>query len=182
MLSGVTLKLMTLILFVCTGNICRSPTAAAVFARQVQDAGLGGQIGIDSAGTGDWHLGQQADRRSRLHADRRGYDLNEHRARQITREEFEHFDLVIAMDRGHQRELEQLAPASQRGKVRLFMDYAGIDGVRDVPDPYYGGADGFEKVLDLIERASAGLLRELAGEGHSPGQPTGNRLASQRVV
>lgn len=148
------------ILFVCTGNICRSPTAAGVFLHLVKEAGLEGGIEVDSAGTHDYHVGEQADRRSRHHALRRGYDLDAHRARQVEKDDFCTFDLVLAMDRGHQRWLERLAPPAQRHKVRLFMTYAGVPGLAEVPDPYYGGPEGFETVLDLIERAARALLEE----------------------
>ena len=123
---------------------------------------MAGQVEIDSAGTHDYHAGEQADWRSRRHAGRRGYDLSAHRARQVLKEDFERFDLIVAMDRGHQRELEDFAPPEQRHKIRLFMDYAGVPGVRDVPDPYYGGPEGFEDVLDLIEQAARALLQEIS--------------------
>lgn len=149
------------VLFVCTGNICRSPTAAGVFLHLVKAAGLEAEIAVDSAGTHDYHVGEQADRRSRQHALRRGYDLDSHRARQVAKDDFDRFDLVLTMDRGHQRLLERLAPPGQRHKVRLFMTHAGVPGLEDVPDPYYGGPEGFETVLDLIERAARALLEEL---------------------
>lgn len=149
------------VLFICTGNICRSPTAAGVFLNLVRQAGMKAQVQIDSAGTHDYHVGEQADRRSRQHAARRGYDLDKHRARQVRKEDFERFDLVVAMDRRHQHALERLAPPGHRRKVRLFMSYAGAPGIEDVPDPYYGGPEGFENVLDLIEQASRALLQEI---------------------
>jgi protein-tyrosine phosphatase len=141
------------ILFVCTGNICRSPTAEGVLRNLCEKAGL--QLRIESAGIGDWHVGQPPDERTQHHAKSRGYDLSAQRARQVRPEDFDEFDLILAMDRGHLRELERLAPPGSRAKVLLFV--AG----RDVPDPYYGGMDGFEQVLDLVEARCRSLLQEL---------------------
>jgi protein-tyrosine phosphatase len=143
------------ILFVCTGNICRSPTAEGVLRSLGQQAGL--ELHVESAGVGDWHIGQPPDERSQHHARSRGYDLSEQRARQVRAEDFERFDMILAMDRGHLRALQKLAPARHHAKIRLF-----VEG-RDVPDPYYGGPDGFEKVLDLVEAQCRHLLRELLG-------------------
>ena len=141
------------ILFVCTGNICRSPTAEAVFRVFAKKAGL--ELRIESAGLGDWHVGQPPDDRAQHHAKGRGYDLSAQRARQVRLVDFDDFDLILAMDRGHLRALERMAPARHRAKIRLFAPE------RDVPDPYYGGAEGFERVLDLVEAQCASLLEEL---------------------
>jgi len=141
------------ILFVCTGNICRSPTAEGVLRSLCKEAGI--ELQIESAGTGDWHVGQPPDERSQHHARNRGYDLSAQRARQVRLEDFERFDMILAMDRGHLRELQKLAPAHHHAKIRLFVE--GID----VPDPYERGPDGFEEVLDLVEAQCRRLLQEL---------------------
>ena len=141
------------ILFVCTGNICRSPTAEAVLRHLAREKSL--ELRIESAGLGDWHVGDPPDERAQQHAKNRGYDLSAQRARQVRAEDFERFDMILAMDRGHLRALQKLAPAHHHAKIRLF-----VEG-RDVPDPYYGGPDGFEKVLDLVEARCQRLLQEL---------------------
>lgn len=143
------------VLMVCTGNICRSPTAEGVLRQMAREAGLA--ITVDSAGTQDYHVGEAPDRRACAHAAKRGYDLNSLRARQVQAEDFERFDLVLAMDRGHLAILLRRCPAQYRHKVQMFMDYAGREG-EEVPDPYYGGAEGFERVLDRVEAACRGLL------------------------
>jgi protein-tyrosine phosphatase len=148
------------VLFVCTGNICRSPTAHGVFLHLVREAGLADRVHVDSAGTHDYHVGEPPDVRSQAHARRRGYDLSALRARQISRHDFERFDRILAMDRGHLAILRRMAPARHDG-LGLFMDYARPSPGPDVPDPYYGAGDGFERVLDMIERAAAGLLDSL---------------------
>jgi len=153
----------TSILMVCLGNICRSPTAQGVMEHLVVEAGLVDKVTIDSAGTGDWHVGRQADPRTREAALRRGYDLSAQRARQVQREDFERFDYVLAMDRQNYRDLVDLAPPELTHKVTLLLDHAGPAG-RDVPDPYYGETDGFEEVLDLVEHACAAFLKKLAAE------------------
>lgn len=149
------------ILFVCLGNICRSPTAEAVFrtiaSRELPDR----EWVVDSAGTAGYHIGDPPDRRTREAAARRGYDLSDLRARVIEPGDFERFDLILAMDRQNLRTLEHRAPAHARERVRLFLDYAPQAGVAEVPDPYYGGENGFEQVLDLIEAASRGLCQAL---------------------
>jgi protein-tyrosine phosphatase len=152
------------ILFVCMGNICRSPTAEGVFKRQVQDAGLEHAILSDSAGTHDYHIGEAPDRRAREAAERRGYDLANLRARCVTREDFATFDLVLAMDEHNLRLLKRQCPPEHAHKVRLFMEFASATALREVPDPYYGGAHGFEAVLDLAEDAAQGLLRHIRSE------------------
>ena len=143
------------VLFVCTGNICRSPTAVGVFGHFVRQAGLQESIHAESAGTHDYHAGEAPDERAQEHARRRGYDLSALRARRVRSRDFEDFDLIVALDRGHQQLLQRMSPAEHRGKIRLL-----IKG-RDVPDPYYGGEEGFERVLDMVEAASLALLAEL---------------------
>lgn len=151
----------TRILFVCMGNICRSPTAEGVFRALAVQAGMDGAVEVDSAGTHDYHVGEPPDRRSQQAAKQRGYDLSALRARRVGAVDFVRFDHILVMDT---RNLELLAaecPPQHRHKIELFLDYAeGID-VAEVPDPYYGAGDGFERVLDLVEAASRGLLRSL---------------------
>jgi protein-tyrosine phosphatase len=149
------------VLFVCMGNICRSPTAEGVFRRAVDLAGLADAIHADSAGTGDWHVGSPPDRRAIQAARRRGYDLTALRARQVTASDFTRFDWIIAMDRSNLRTLENLRPPEFGGHLRLLLTFAPELGIEEVPDPYYGGPEGFEQVLDLIERASDGLVAHL---------------------
>jgi protein-tyrosine phosphatase len=143
------------VLFVCTGNICRSPTAAGVLADLVRRAGLEDLIHVESAGTHDYHVGQAPDARAQAHAERRGYDLSALRARQVRRRDFAEFDLIVAMDRGHLQILQRNCPDEHQAKLRLL-----VHG-RDVPDPYYGGPDGFDRVLDLVEAGCLALLHEL---------------------
>ena len=151
------------VLFVCTGNICRSPTADGVMRRMVRDAGLARGVRVDSAGTHDYHVGEAPDARAQEHARRRGYDLSGLRARQVVVEDFESFELILAMDRGHLAILRRIAPPQHRHKLRLFMEFAEGWQAEEVPDPYYGGPAGFERVLDMVEAAARGLLAELAG-------------------
>ena len=152
--------------FVCSGNICRSPTAEAVFRRQLAEAGLAGEVEVDSAGTGDWHVGEAADRRSVAALRSRGYPAWLHEAKQFGPADFAGRDLVVALDSGHERELLALAPTpADRAKVRMLRGYdpaaAADPAGPDVPDPYYGGEHGFEHVLDLVEAACRGLLPEV---------------------
>jgi protein-tyrosine phosphatase len=149
------------VLFVCMGNICRSPTAESVFREQVRRAGLQREIGIESAGIGDWHVGQAPDKRAIAHGRRRGYDLEALRARQVSREDFARFDWILAMDQRNLRDLNELRPAEYEGHLGLLLEFAPELGVREVPDPYFGGADGFETVLELTERACAALLEHI---------------------
>ena len=149
------------VLFVCLGNICRSPTAEAVFRERAARAGMADRIEIASAGTGDWHVGQPPDRRAIAHAAKRGYDLRKLRARQVCDGDFDRFRWILAMDRPVLRELTGMRPSSHDGHLGLFLDLAPSLGVREVPDPYYGGADGFEHVLDLVEAASDALLEKI---------------------
>ena len=149
------------VLFVCLGNICRSPAAEGVFKKMVADRGLDGTLQADSAGTGDWHVGEPPDSRMREAALERGYELNG-RGRQFTRWDFEDFDLILAMDRDNLRAIKSLDPSGKHvSKVRLFGDSVTSRSIRDVPDPYYGGPGGFEDVLDLIEEGCGNLVEEL---------------------
>ncbi len=153
------------VVFVCTGNICRSPTAEAVLRQQVREAGLEHAIEVSSAGTGDWHVGDDADPRSLRVLRNRGYDLD-HQARQFRASWFDDHDMVIALDRSHQRDLRALRPGVD---VPLLRDVDPV-GNGDVPDPYYGGPQEFEDVLDIVERSCRVLLEELRGRvGQEPG-------------
>ena len=150
----------TSVLFVCMGNICRSPTAEGVFRYFVEEGGLSDHIEIDSAGTHAYHTGEPADRRASAAAERRGYSLTEIRARRVIDQDFEQFDYIIAMDRDNVERLVEQADAEHHGKISLFLDFGNAQE-DEVPDPYYGGAAGFERVLDLVEDASRGLLETL---------------------
>ena len=153
------------ILFVCLGNICRSPTAEVVFrqvaAREAPDL----VIQVDSAGTAGYHIGAPPDPRTREAAARRGYDLSPLRARIVQPEDFERFDLILAMDRENLAALRRRAPQGLHERVRLFLEFAPELATSDVPDPYYGGPNGFEEVLDLVEAAAHGLLNHVRRQG-----------------
>jgi len=149
------------ILFVCLGNICRSPTAEVVFRAIASRDAPDLVLEIDSAGTAGYHIGELPDRRTRQAAARRGYDLSTLRARVVEPKDFEYFDLILAMDRENLRALERRAPPQARERLRLFLEFAPEAGISEVPDPYYGGPNGFEDVLDLIEAASRGLIEHL---------------------
>jgi protein-tyrosine phosphatase len=149
------------VLFVCTGNICRSPTAEGVFRATVERAGLQATIHVDSAGTHDYHVGAAPDPRSIRAAALRGYDISDLRARQVSRDDFARFGWILAMDRANLNALERLRPADYNGNLALFLGVApGMVG-REVPDPYYGGAADFTRVIDLVELASAALLERM---------------------
>jgi protein-tyrosine phosphatase len=152
---------MVRVLFVCTGNICRSPTAEAVFRKHVVDAGLGGEVEAASTGTHDYHVGACPDARAIAAAARRGYDLSTLTARQLRTSDFARFDHLLAMDRGHLALLMRRSPVEYRDRIRLFLDHAPQQPHREVPDPYYGSGEDFELVLDLLEAASRGLLAHL---------------------
>lgn len=156
------------VLFVCLGNICRSPTAHGVFQHLVERHNLQHAITVDSAGTGDWHIGRAPDQRSTATASQRGYDLSVLRARQVRAEDFLRFDYILAMDAQNLRDLQSMRPANFVGELNLFLRYGSLSlhtdssKLREVPDPYYGENDGFERVLDLVEDAAQGLLRAIA--------------------
>ncbi len=152
---------MVKVLFVCTGNICRSPTAHGVFRALVRREGLDGVIEVESAGTNAYHVGQPADRRSIEAAMRRGIDISDLRARQVAKADFHEFDLLLAMDRGHFGHLLSKCPPARQDALALFLSFAPHLNLLDVPDPYYGAGDGFERVLDMIEAGSAGLLEHI---------------------
>ena len=149
------------VLFVCTGNICRSPSAEGVFRALIAREGLAGRVDTDSAGTAGYHLGEHPDPRSCEAAQRRGINIHKLRARRVAVGDFAAFDLVLAMDRGHHAQLSRLCPPEMRDRLRLFLDFAPQLGIEDVPDPYYGGQDGFERVLDMIEAGCQGILRHI---------------------
>lgn len=149
------------VLFVCTGNICRSPTAEGVFLHIVRSRDLDDRIAADSAGTGSWHAGEAPDARSRQTALSRGIDIGGQQARTVRGEDFHTFDLIVAMDSGHLHSLRAGCPTANLDRLHLFMEYAPETGVTDVPDPYYGAGDGFARVFDMIEAAAQGLLSDI---------------------
>ncbi len=152
------------LLFVCLGNICRSPMAEGAFRRAAAAQGVLDRFEIDSAGLGDWHVGQAPDVRAQDAAGRRGIDISGQSARQITGEDFARFDLLLAMDGSNYEDLALLAPKGERHKIRRFLDFAPHAGTKDVPDPFFGEAEGFDHALDLIEEAARGLLAALLSE------------------
>lgn len=149
------------VLFVCLGNICRSPTAEGVFRALVEKEGLSDSIEIDSCGTADWHHGKSPDPRTVAAAKTRGYDLSPLRARQIKPEDLNHFDYVLPMDNSNVTNIHAIAPSDYSADMRLFLHYADRFTEEEVPDPYYGGNEGFSHVLDLVENAAAGLLQHI---------------------
>jgi protein-tyrosine phosphatase len=149
------------VLFVCLGNICRSPTAEGVFKALVEREGLSDQVSVDSAGVGSWHIGSPPDSRAQATARKRGIDLSNQRARQAKAHDFERFDYVIAMDSQNHGDLARMCPKGGEDRLYKFLQFAPQLGLSDVPDPYYGGDGGFDGVLDLIEAASAGLLDDI---------------------
>ena len=156
------------VLFVCLGNICRSPTAEGVFRQLLSQDAPDLRVEVDSAGTADYHIGEPPDLRSQRAAMRRGIDLGGLRARQVTPADFAHFDFILAMDRGNLLELEAMRPKNSRARVQLFLQYAPDSGRLEVPDPYYRDAGGFEEVLDLTAAASRGLLAALQKMSQQP--------------
>ncbi|MDQ2075610.1 low molecular weight protein-tyrosine-phosphatase [Marinimicrobium sp. ABcell2] len=149
------------VMFVCLGNICRSPTAHGIFQHKVEQAGLADQIYIESSGTGGWHVGKAPDPRTLSAASRRGYDFSALRAQQVTEQDFQRFDYILAMDEVNLEDLRRMAPADFSGHLGLFLNFGNRRDYREVPDPYYGGGDGFNLVLDLVESAAEGLLDHL---------------------
>ena len=149
------------ILFVCMGNICRSPSAEGVFRSLLAQRAPQLPIEVDSAGTHDYHVGEPPDDRAIAAARRRGIDLSSLRARTVQISDFDYYDLILAMDEQNLGELRRRAPAARHERIRLMMEFVPSAAVRAVPDPYYGGPQGFEQVLDLLEEASEGLLREM---------------------
>jgi protein-tyrosine phosphatase len=152
------------VLVVCTGNICRSPTGEGVLRHLAARRGLAERVVVRSAGTHDYHVGECPDARSLEHASRRGYDLSAQRAMQVAREHFHEYDYILAMDRGHLRELRAIAPQGARARLGLFLEASARWKGEDVPDPYYGGAEGFEQVLDMVEEASERWLDLIEAE------------------
>ena len=157
------------VLFVCLGNICRSPTAAAVMEGMLNERGLSDRVFVDSAGTAAYHSGNAPDPRSQDAGRRRGYDLSRQRARQATRADFETFDYVIAMDRDNYAELASMCPPGREDRLSMLMQFAPELGEDDVPDPYYGGRAGFDHVIDLVEAAVKGLLEDVEARFLQPG-------------
>ncbi len=163
------------ILFVCLGNICRSPMAEGVFRHLLHAKGMSDRVLLDSAGTGSWHVGEPPDPRARRAAAKRGVEISHLVARQVSPKDFADFDLILAMDRSNLADLQAMAPPEHRHKIKLFLSYADDAPTQEVPDPYYGGPEGFDRVLDLLEAASEGLLHalsrhpnKLSGEPPSP--------------
>jgi len=152
---------MVKVLFVCLGNICRSPTAEGVFRKIVIEAGLVEAIEIDSAGTHAYHVGEPPDRRAQAAAHRRGVDLSGLRGRQALAEDLVRFDYILAMDRENRENLLAICPDGHEHKVRLFMEFAAGRMEDEVPDPYFGGPSGFDRVLDMVEEAARGLLGDI---------------------
>ncbi|AXT37409.1 low molecular weight phosphotyrosine protein phosphatase [Alteromonas sp. BL110] len=152
------MKQSTSVLFVCLGNICRSPTAEAVFKRKASEAGL--NIYIESAGTHGYHIGKPADKRSQAAGVERGYSFKGLKCRRVDESDFERFDYILAMDNSNFKNLLGMAPSQYQEKIKLFLDFADVED-KEVPDPYYGGKRGFELVLDLIEEASDGLIAHI---------------------
>ena len=152
---------MVKVLFVCMGNICRSPSAEGVFKDKVSATGLDDKIHIDSAGTHAYHIGNPPDPRSQAAAIKRDYDLSTQRARKVKINDFDEFDYVIAMDMSNEDDLQAICPSGMEEKIHLFLNFSNNTDKKEVPDPYYGGGNGFETVLDLIEDAADGLIAHL---------------------
>lgn len=149
------------VLFVCMGNICRSPTAEGVFRHKIKEAGLDNHIHIDSAGTHAYHVGEPPDGRAQKAAMKRSVDLSKQRARRVKSQDFEEFDYVIAMDMNNEADMQSVCPEGLEEKIHLFLKFASNTNTVEVPDPYYGGGNGFEIVLDLVEDAADGLIAHL---------------------
>jgi protein-tyrosine phosphatase len=164
------------VLVVCTGNICRSPTGEGVLRALAKRRGLDGRVRVASAGTHDYHVGECPDPRTVKHAKKRGYDLSAQRAQLVNPKHFHEYDYILAMDRGHLRILNSLAPAGAKAKLGMFLEASGQWKGEDVPDPYYGGVEGFERVLDMVEEAAERWLDRIEGEL----DPAAFRLQSSR--
>ena len=152
---------MVKVLFVCMGNICRSPTAHGVFRAMVEEAGLAADIAVDSAGTHAYHVGNPPDARAQATASGRGIDLSDLVARRVAAQDFESLDYLLAMEQDNYMSLSEICPDQHLDKIHMFMDFASPMRTREVPDPYYGGPSGFERVFDLVEAAATGLLDEI---------------------
>lgn len=154
------------IAIVCTGNICRSPTAEVILTHLLERSAVGAEVDVDSFGLGSWHVGDPMDHRSAAELDGAGYDSTRHRARQLPRRWYDDYDLVLAMDRGHYADLldDVRGDPAAAPRVRLFRDFDPVDPGSDVPDPYYGGHHGFQEVLTMVERTSAALTATLERE------------------
>ncbi len=149
------------VLFCCMGNICRSPTAHGVFEAMVKRVGLADVVQVDSAGTHAYHVGEPPDRRSQQEAMAHGVDLSYQRARRVSHQDFHQFDYILAMDRDNYRNLAAICPDGMEKRLHLFMDFATELEQEEVPDPYYGGKDGFNRVFNMVEVAAAGLLENI---------------------
>jgi len=156
------------VLMVCMGNICRSPTAQGVLEKMVADAGLSGRIHVDSAGTHGYHVGEPPDERAQAHAARRGYDLSAQRARTLTRSDFTDHDLLLVMDDNNEHAARALCPPGSKARLHRLADFCTTLQAHEVPDPYYGGKDGFEHVLDVVEDACRGVLQRLQLQPQTP--------------
>ena len=152
------------VLMVCLGNICRSPTAEAMLRRRAHEAGLDGRLEVDSAGTSDYHVDSPPDRRAIAHGERRGLRMQHLRGRQVAAADFHRFDWILAMDEDNLANLERARPPGSRARLALLMSFAPEAGAREVPDPYHGGAEGFERVLDLTAAAADGFIRSLRSD------------------
>lgn len=150
------------VLFVCMGNICRSPTAEGVFRKLLEDMDAASRFVVDSAGTHAYHVGESPDKRAQQTAKKRGIDLSTIRARKVARNDFEHFDHILAMDEDNYQILLASSPSDHQEKIKLFLDFAPHRQERNVPDPYYGGQNGFEHVFDLVEDASRGFYQSVS--------------------
>jgi protein-tyrosine phosphatase len=149
------------VLMVCMGNICRSPMAHGVFAKRLRDTGLEHVVEVDSAGTHGYHAGEPPDRRAQVTARSRGYELSDLRARRLQEQDFHEFDYILVMDQENLSHAQSLQPEDGKARLHRFLEFAATRSEREVPDPYYGGAQGFEKVLDLVEDAAEGFLSHL---------------------
>jgi len=149
------------VLFVCLGNICRSPTAHGIFREKVEQAGMSAIVEIESAGTSGWHIGEPPDKRTQAAALAKGYDLSDLKGRAFSASDFSYYDYILAMDEENLRSMQQLKPADYSGHLGLFLDFSGQDAYREVPDPYYGGNQGFQTVINLVEEGCSGLLEHI---------------------